>query len=175
MGAPRQVAWEFGWIDRVRKGKPILVCGDGSALHQFLHVDDAALCFANVLGKPHCIGQTYNMVRRGFTTWADYHRAAMRALGREVELVGVPLEDLLALDIPHVGICRDIFAHHTLYSAEKLFRDVPEFQPRISLEEGLQQVIEAMDREGRVPDSDAQTWEDRVIEAQRRVREARIG
>lgn len=170
MGALRQVAWEFSWIDRVRKGKPILVCGDGKAIHQFLHVDDAALCFVHVLGKPHCIGQTYNMVRRGFINWADYHRTAMKVLGREIELVGVPLADLVALKTPAVGICESIFAHNCYYSAEKLFRDVPEFQPAISLEQGLRMVIEAMDRERRIPDSDPLTWEDQIIAAQRKVR-----
>jgi nucleoside-diphosphate-sugar epimerase len=174
MGMLRQVAWEFSWIDRVRKGKPILVCGDGSAVHQFLHVDDAALCFANVVGKEHCVGQTYNMVNRGFISWADYHRLAMKVLGREVELVGVPLADLLAVNIPNVGICRDIFAHNTYYSAEKLFRDVPEFRPTISLEEGMRRVIAVMDRDGRVPDSDQVEWEDRVIAAQREVRKVKV-
>jgi len=174
MGMLRQVAWEFGWIDRVRKGKPILVCGDGNAIHQFLHVDDAALCFAGVLGKKYCLGQTYNMVKRGFTKWADYHRTAMKVLGREVELVGVPLQDLLALEVPSVEICRDIFAHHCYYSAEKLFRDVPEFQPVISLEEGIRRVVEAMDEAGRVPDSDQETWEDEIIAAQRRVRQGEL-
>ncbi len=171
-GLLRQIATEFSWLDRIRKGKPLVVCGDGNALHQHLHVDDAALCFANVIGKAHCIGQTYNMVRRGFTTWADYHRTAMRVLGREVELVGVPLADLRAFDIPGFAICEEIFAHHVYYSAEKLFRDVPEFQPRISLEDGMAQVIAALEREGRIPDSDAVEWEDRIIAAQRQVRAA---
>ncbi|MCA1595464.1 MAG: NAD-dependent epimerase/dehydratase family protein [Chloroflexi bacterium] len=149
------------------KGKPILVCGDGNALHQFLHVDDAALCFAHVPGKEHCIGQTYNMVRRGFTTWADYHRTAMKVLGREVELVGVPLADLERFNPPQFGICKEIFAHHVYYSAEKLFRDVPEFQPQVSLEQGMEQVFEVMDRDGRIPDSDTLEWEDKIIAAQR--------
>jgi nucleoside-diphosphate-sugar epimerase len=172
MGLLRQIAWDFAWIDRIRKGKPILVCGDGKALHQFLHVDDAALCFANVVGKPHTVGQTYIMVRRGFTTWEDHHRTAMQVLGREVELVGVPLADLIAANVPRVEICRDIFAHNTLYSADRLFRDVPEFQPRVSLAEGMARVIEAMDRDGRIPDASTSDWEDRLIAAQRSVRNA---
>lgn len=159
------------WIDRIRKGKPILVCGDGMAIHQFLDVDDAALCFVGVLGKSQCLGQIYNMVRRGFTTWHDYHRTAMQVLEREVEMVGVPLAELAALDTPGLGICRDIFAYDLYYSAEKLFRDVPEFQPVVSLAESMARVIEAMDRDGRVDDSDAEPWEDRVIEAQRCVRD----
>lgn len=170
MGLLRQIAWELSWVDRVRKGKPIVVCGDGDALHQFLHVDDAALCFAHVLGRERCIGQTYNMTNRGYTTWARWHRTAMKVIGREVELVGIPFTDLDALNVPAWGICKDIFAHHVYYSSEKLFRDVPEFRPRVSLEEGIAKVLEAIDRAGRVPNSDTLDWEDKLIERQRRVR-----
>jgi nucleoside-diphosphate-sugar epimerase len=169
MGLLRQVSWEFSWIDRVRKVKPIVVCGDGNALHQYLHVDDAALAFAGVLGKKTCIGQTYNMVRRGFTSWAEYHRTAMRVIGAEVELVGVPYADLKAYSIPAFETCDTIFRHHVVYDAGKLFRDVPEFQPRVPLEEGMRRVLAAMDAEGRVPRWDTVRWEDALIEAQRKV------
>jgi nucleoside-diphosphate-sugar epimerase len=61
-GMLRQIAWDFTWIDRIRQGKPIVVCGQGTALHQHLHVEDAAPGFAQVLGKAQCLGQTYNLV-----------------------------------------------------------------------------------------------------------------
>jgi len=169
-GLVRQVAWDFAWLDRIRKGKPILVCGDGNALHQHLHVDDAAPAFVGVLGSERALGQTYNMVKRSYITWSDHHRMAMNVLGREVEIVGVPFADLKVLNVPEFDICEEIFAHHVYYSAEKLFRDVPEFQPKISLEQGMAEVIEAMDRDRRIPNSDDYTWEDEIIAAQRRVR-----
>jgi nucleoside-diphosphate-sugar epimerase len=162
-GMVRQIAWDFSWIDRVRKGKPILICGDGNAIHQHLHVDDAAKAFVGVLGSSRSHGQTYNLVRRGYTTWADYHRTAMKVLGKEVRLIGAPLDVLRRMSIPDFEICEEIFAHHVYYSAEKLSRDVPEFQPTISLEEGMTQVIEEMDRDDRVPDSDETSWEDAII------------
>jgi nucleoside-diphosphate-sugar epimerase len=170
MGALRQVAWDFSWIDRVRKGKPILVCGDGLALHQFLNVKDAALCFANVVGREICIGQSYNMTRRGFTTWRDYHLTAMDVIGKQVELVGAPMDILECWNIPEFSICKEIFGHNVIYSSEKLFRDVPEFNPRVSLSEGLAGVIEALDRDGRIPNSDDITWEDELIKALKQVR-----
>lgn len=159
------------WVDRIRKGKPILVCGDGGAIHQFLDVDDAALCFVGVLEKPHCIGQTYNMMRRGFTKWNQYHRTAMKVIGHEVDMVGVPMVDLVAANVPDVGICRDIFAHNCYYDSDRLYRDVPEFRPQVSLEDSMIRVIEAMDREGRTGNCDEEPWEDQLVGAQRRVRE----
>jgi len=171
----RQIAWEGGWVDRVRKGKPIAVCGDGRALHQWLHVDDAAPAFVFALGRDRCVGNTYNMMKREYGTWAGYHRTAMKVIGREVELVGVPLASLVAAGVPNVSICETIFSHNTIYSPDKLMRDVPEFRPRISLQDGLASVLEAMEREKRIPDSDLETWEDRLIAAQRAVGELKLG
>ena len=168
-GMLRQICWDFSWIDRVKKGKPIIVCGDGLALHQHMHVDDIAQAFAGVIGKEHTIGQTYNAVNRGFITWADYHRLAGKILGKEVELVGVPFSDLMKLNVPASEILADEFAFNLYYSSGKLFRDVPEFHPQISLETGMTQVFEVMEREGRIPNSDELTWEDEIITRQKKV------
>lgn len=175
MGVLRQLGREFSWLDRIRKGQPVVVCGDGKAVHQFLHIDDAAKGFAGMLGLNTCIGQTYNLVRRGFISWADHHRTVMKVLGSEVELVGVPLASLLSSGVKDIGLCESIFAHNTIYSAEKIFRDVPEFVPSVSLEQGVRQIIEVMDASGRIPNSDELAWEDALIEAQRRVGQLKLG
>lgn len=158
------------WVDRVRKGKPIVVCGDGRALHQWLHVDDAAPAFVYPLGRERCAGQTYNMMKTEFGTWEQYHRTAMKVIGREVEMVGVPIQNLCAAGVANLGTCESIFSYNTIYSPARLMRDVPEFRPRLSLAEGLASVLEAMDRRG-IPDSDATDWEDGLIAAQRQVGE----
>ena len=168
-GAIRQIGWDYSWIDR--KGKPIVVCDDGLARHQFLHVGDAALCFANVPGKQHCIGQTYNMTRQGYTPWCEYHLAAMDVLGRQVELVSLPFETLDQCNtIPDFDLCREIFSHNTYYNPDKLFRDVAEFRPAIALKQALADTIESMDKTGRIPDSDAITWEDDLIKMKGKIK-----
>lgn len=173
-GLFRQLGRDFSWIDRVRKGKPIVVCGDGKAAHSYLHVDDAALGFVGVIGKSHCIGQVYNLVDRGFTSWEDYHRTLMQIVGQDVELVGVPLATLQALNVPDLGLCEDIFAYNTIYTADKLFRHVPEFHPQYTLEAAMRHILEAMDAAGRIPDSDTMQWEDDLIEAMYRLRDVRL-
>ena len=165
MGLLRQIAWDFGWLDRVLDGRPILIHGDGHAIHQFLHVDDAAIAFGHVLGREKCVGETYNLVARGYTNWRRYHGAVMSVLGRTVEMVGVTLDDLDAFDVPNRDICREIFAHNCYYGAEKLLRDVPEFIPRVSLEEGIRGVYESMKTSDRTPRSEPGGWEDTIVNA----------
>jgi nucleoside-diphosphate-sugar epimerase len=175
-GMLRQIAWEFSWINRIRQGKPIAVCGQGDALHQHLHVDDAARGFAQVLGQAQCLGETYNLVSEPPITWAAYHRTAMAVLGREVALIGVPLAALQAHHVPRWEICQEIFAHHTYYSGAKLRRDVPAFHPVVALPAGMRQVFAAMEREGRIPQAERGGWEDALIawhlqQAHRRTRD----
>ena len=72
--------------------------------------------------------------------------------------------DLELLEVPAVRICSNIFAHNCCCSTESLFRDVPEFQPRISLEEGMRRVFDSMREENRIPQSEPAGWEDRIME-----------
>ena len=167
MGMLRQIAWDFSWIDRIRKGKPIIVCGDGLTVHQFMHVDDAARAFAGVLENPCCAGQMYNLASPRYVRWDDYHATAMRVLGREVETVHVPMQTLATYNVPNSGILPDEFAYNCYYCMRKLTRDLPDFAAAISLEQGMAQVIAAMDKTGMIPNSDDSSWEDEIIAAQK--------
>lgn len=160
----RQVGGGTGWVDRTRAGKPIVVSADGLALSRFLHVDDAALAYVGVIDRPETIGQVYNLVDPRIVTWADYHRAAMDAVGREVELVGVPFAALEAAEIPGFGLTASVFAYHNLYDDAKIRRDIPEFVPRVSLVDGLARTFELAAREGRLPATEPDDWEDRIVE-----------
>lgn len=164
-GMLRMLTTEHSWIDRVKKGKPILISGDGDIMHQYMHTSDTAAGFVGVMGKQHCIGQVYNIVPKGCITWAEYHRTAMKVLGREVEMVGLPLAQLMEIDPERFMLCWEIFGQHTYISGEKLRRDVPEWEPKIGLEEGLAMVFEEMEQKGTIPNSDELTWEDDIIAA----------
>lgn len=171
-GMVRQVSHgfpDYSWIDRIRKGKPILVCGDGRAIHQFLHVDDAAKGFVGAINKDKCKGQIYNIVDKGYVNWEEYHKLAMKVLGVEVELVGIPLNNLLKYDNKNFFITEELYSHNGYYSSKKIFRDIPEFVPTITLEEGMAQIINYMDQNNMIPNSDELKWEDDLIQAQRQI------
>ncbi len=163
LGLLRQIARDFSWLHRIETGRPILQLGEGYALHQFLHVNDAAHCFAHILGRGKCIGQTYNMVGNGFTTWRKWHETAMKIIGKEVELVGITLDQLDAFEVPERDICRNIFAYNNYYSNEKLLRDVPEFYPKLSLEQAMSDVYLKTKAADKIPHSELGGWEDAVI------------
>ncbi len=77
----------------------------------------------------------------------------------------------LYVGIPHAEMCRELFAHPTYDGADTLRRAVPEFRPRIVLEEGMRHVIGVLEGAGRIPTSDLEDWEDRLIAQSQRHRE----
>ena len=40
LGLYRQISTDASWIDRIKKGKSLLICDDGRARCQFMHVSD---------------------------------------------------------------------------------------------------------------------------------------
>ncbi len=89
-------------------------------------------------------------------------------------MVGIPLADLMTFNVPNSGICNEIFAHNVIYNGEKLYRDVPEFNPHMTLEAYFEDILTSLDATGRIPNSDDVKWEDPIIAAQRSVRNAKI-
>jgi nucleoside-diphosphate-sugar epimerase len=160
-GLLRQIAFDFTWIDRVRRGMPIAICGDGDALHQFMHADDCGQAIARLVGQDACLGETYNIVPDRCWTWREHHEIAMEAIGAHVDLVPIPYDKLARADIPGFQICKDIFRHHSYFSADKLNRDVPAFSQRYSLPEGMRATLE----KGKIASADDNTWEDPLIDA----------
>ena len=124
--------------------------------------------------RDRCIGQAYNLVRDDYVQFDQYHRTAMEILGKEVPMVGLPLETLLAIDPKRFAIAGDEFAFNDYYSSEKIYRDIPEFRPKISLKEGMTRVLETLDRDGRIPNSDTMRWEDDLIAMALSIRKYRI-
>jgi nucleoside-diphosphate-sugar epimerase len=169
----RQVGIDTRWIRRIREGRPILRVGEGTALHHLLHVDDAALGFVGVLERDSTIGETYFLVHPRPMQWTDIHRVAMEVIGREVEQIGVSADTLFALDPQRFLMVPGVFAKNLMYSAAKLQRDVPEFQPAVSLRDGLADAFEYLEAHALVEDVPPGDWEDRIIDVQRDAR-ARI-
>ena len=93
---------------------------------------------------------------------------AMKVIGKKVELIEVPYVDLKRLKIPGFRLCREVFSHSLHFSGEKLFKLLPEFKLKISLEEGMREILKEMDKDGRIINSAKQNWEDRIIRKKRK-------
>ena len=169
MNLLRQVGGDGSWIDRLRKGKPILSAGDGLNYFQFLASRDAGDAFADILGKSECFGQIYNIVHPQARTWDEWHTAAANAIGVDIEIVHVSQETLIAISPERFSGLRGNFGHTQIFSHEKLASVLPDFNPKIPVIQSVAENIDWMDKHNRIPDSDADDVEDRIIETIRNL------
>lgn len=145
---------DSGTWDRVTRGLPVLVAGDGLGLWQSTHRDDCARLFAYAALNPKTYGQAYNATHDRVFTWRDYYREVARALDRRANVIFVPTRWLIAQDPERFDFLAQISRFHCAFSSEKARRDVPEFRPGITLEAGARQTFADMRARGAWRDSE---------------------
>ena len=75
-------AWFF---DRISRGRPIPVPGNGQWITQLGHVEDLAVALAKTLTVPESSGQIYNISGDRFVTFDGLTYACAEAMGRDPE------------------------------------------------------------------------------------------
>lgn len=154
------------FLERLRRGRPIIVSGDGHGLWQSAYADDVGRGFAYAAGNPRCVGEAYNAVADDVFTWDQYVQRTAAAIGAPApRLVHLPTDLLLAIDPHRYAGLAEIFRFHGVYSNAKLKGDVPEFRLATAYEDGVRQTAAWIDQHGKnaAPETDA--CEDRLVAA----------
>ena len=162
------------YLDRIRKGKPIIVHGDGKSLWVTCHIDDVAPTFVAAAGNPVAFGKAYHMTGEDWMTWDQYHHGVAEAMGApEPVLVHIPT-DLLARVAPErAGICLGNLQFNNVFDNTAARTDLG-FRPTISWVEGVRRTVAWMDANDKIENSDADPLEDRIIAAWRRLGAAMV-
>lgn len=80
------------FLDRMLRGRTVLIPGDGQSRLHPVYVKDAARAFVHVLDRPQCFGKTYNLAGAEILSVNDYFASIARVLK-------VPL---VARTVPHL-------------------------------------------------------------------------
>ncbi|BDI24076.1 NAD-dependent epimerase/dehydratase family protein [Herbiconiux sp. L3-i23] len=89
-------------VDRIRRGKPVIVPGDGTSLWTLTHTDDFARAFVGLLGETRAVGEAVHITSDEALTWNQITTLVARAAGREPELVHIASESIGA-ELPDIG------------------------------------------------------------------------
>lgn len=161
-------AWgSFGTFpDRLRKGKKIIVPGDGVGLWASCHVDDVAAGFLATFGHPDALGEVFHVTGSENMTWDDYHAQVAEAVGGSFHPVHIPREVLNRIASPDwCGGMNEIFAWTSIFDTSKL-RALGWAGQTIPWREGARRTIAWMEANGKVQDASADGgYEDRLIAA----------
>jgi len=155
------------FIDRLRKAKPLIVQGDGNSLWAACHVDDVARGFIATMGNGRCLGEAYNIAGDEWFTWNQYHDQVAEVCGGTFSPVHIPTDTLRQLAPGLTGSTHDILQWPSVFDNSKLKRDTDYAGQTVSFKEGTRRTLAWLEANGRLKDSDADDYEDRLIAAWR--------
>jgi nucleoside-diphosphate-sugar epimerase len=126
-------AWSHSWttIDRLRRGVPVIIPGDGNSLWTITHNTDFARGLTELFGNPAAIGQAFHITSDEVLTWNQiFHLAAEAAGVREPKFLHIPSDFIIAC-VPAVeGTLLGDKAVSTVFDNAKIKRFVPGLRPR---------------------------------------------
>lgn len=157
----------FTVIDRIRKGKPVIVHGDGTSLWTLTHNTDFAKAFFGIMANPHAIGETYHITSDESLSWNQIYSIIGEVLGAEPNIVHIPSDVLAALHEPFYGGLLGDKAHSVIFDNTKIKHAVPGFAATVRFDEGVRQTLAFIfgNREYQTHDPEFDSWCDRLTEA----------
>jgi nucleoside-diphosphate-sugar epimerase len=128
-------------IARMRRGRPLIVPGDGTSLWTITHNSDFAKAFVGLLGRPQAIGQAFNIMSDEILTWDEIYRQVAAAAGVEARIVHIA-SDFIAECLPEMrGTLLGDKAVSAVFDTTKIKRFVPDFHATTPFAEGIRRTL----------------------------------
>ena len=161
-----------GWgcytlADRLNRGLPIIVHGDGSSLWVVTHADDFGRGLLGLLGNERALGEAFHITSDEVLTWNQIYLTIADALGVEAKIVHVP-SDFIARVAPDLaGSLLGDKAWSAVFDNSKIKSFVPGFEATIPLRDGIRRTLAwfAVDEGRRRVDQAVNAEMDRILEA----------
>jgi nucleoside-diphosphate-sugar epimerase len=138
------IVLEGGWtqLDRMRRGEPIVVHGDGTSLWTLTHNTDFARAFGGLLGNQRSIGEAYTITSDEVLPWDAIARLYGDALGVSPEIVHVASETIArAIPAWGPGLIGDK-AHSVIFDNAKIKALVPEYTATMPFWKGARETVD---------------------------------
>ncbi|WP_373229323.1 SDR family oxidoreductase [Cohnella sp.] len=136
-------SWQHPWslVDRIRKGLPIVVHGDGTSLWTMTHNTDFAKGFVGLLGHPEAIGEAFHITSDEVLSWNQIYHAIGQAAGVEPNVVHIS-SDFIATILPDQadGLYGDK-AVSSVFDNGKIKSLVPDFDAVVPFAEGIKRTV----------------------------------
>jgi nucleoside-diphosphate-sugar epimerase len=128
-------------VDRMLRGRPVVVHGDGCVPFTVTHSADFAVGLVGLLGNPAAIGESFHITGDEVLTWDEIHRLVGAAAGAEPSIVHMASEDIATLLPERAASLLGDKAHALVFDNSKIKAAVPDFAQRIPFAEGIRRTI----------------------------------
>ena len=133
---------DYTIVDRMKKGLPVIVHGDGTSLWTITHADDFAKGLVGLLGHHQAIGQAFHITSDELLTWDQIYQAVAHAAGVEAKIVHVPSDLIVRFDESQRGNLLGDKAVSVIFDNSKIKRFVPGYQATIPFHVGIRRTME---------------------------------
>ena len=160
-------AKSFTIVDRMRRGKKVIVPGDGSSLWVITHNSDFAKGLVGLLAREEATGHAFHITSDEVKCWDQWYSLTARAAGVEPNLIHIS-SDFLAECVPEMrGSLLGDKAVSVVFDNSKIKRFLPDYRATVPFIEGIRRTIAWFDAnpERRQIDEEANTRWDRIIDA----------
>ena len=135
-----------GWgcytlADRLKKGLPIIVHGDGSSLWVVTHADDFGRGFLGLLGNGQALGHAFHITSDEVLTWDQIYQTIAEALGVEAKIVHIPSEFIGRVLPQYEGGLLGDKTWSVVFDNSKIKAFVPGFQATIPFRDGIRRTL----------------------------------
>jgi len=154
-------------VDRMRRGKKVIVPGDGSSLWVVTHNSDFAKGLVGLLGNEQAIGHAFQITSDEVLSWDQLYRVVGAAAGAEPNIVHMS-SDFLGACLPDaVGGLTGDKSVSVVFDNSKIKRAVPGYCATTPLREGIRRTLAWFDADAtrRQVDDEANAEWDRLIAA----------
>ncbi len=132
---------EYTVVDRMKKGKEVIIHGDGTSLWTVTHAEDFAKGFVGLIGHQQAIGQSFHITSDEILTWNQIYQAVAEAAGCEPKAVHIASDFLAKQDPSLVGSLIGDKSVSVVFDNSKIKRFVPEFCATIPFAQGINRTL----------------------------------
>ncbi|SRR6266404_213870 len=153
--------------NRMKRGLPIIVHGDGTSLWVMTHSEDFARGFAGLVGNKQAVGHAFHITSDEVLSWNQVYRTIADALGTEANIVHIPSDFIVKEEPSLTGSLLGDKSWSVVFDNSKIKKFVPDFRAVIPFREGVRRAaawFEADETRRRVDEAVNEKTE-RILEA----------
>ena len=136
-------SWQHPWtvVDRMKRGRKVIVPGDGTSLWVLTWNADFAKGLVGLLGNPKAVGEAFQITSDQVLSWDQIHLEVYQALGLDPNVIHIPSDFISRYDEGAVGSLIGDKSNSVVFDNSKIKSFVPDYKCEVDWAEGLRRSL----------------------------------